>query len=107
MSDNVTDPVDPTDPAPDAPAADAPVSDAPAADAAETLEQKFEVTVSAYGAALKDTLVTLQAVIGNAPGLVSALEADIQGLVDETKDKVTAFIEGIADDVESLIATGG
>jgi len=93
MSDNVNDPAEGTD--------------SQATDASETVSQSVATTVAAYGAALKDTLTTLKTIIANAPSLESIIDTDIQGLVDDTKDKIEGFVEYIADDVENLISSGG
>lgn len=97
-SDTPIDPAETTDPAPVDPA---PV-DAPAP---ETIEQSFELTVSAYGTALKDTLATLETIASQAPGFVTEIEGEIQDLVESTKTKISEFVSSIVADVESLIST--
>jgi hypothetical protein len=93
MSDSSTEPTDPTtDPVP--------------TPEPETIAQSFETTVSAYGAALKDTLATLETVAAQAPGVLTTLETDVQDLVTGTKGKISSFVASISADIASLIASG-
>lgn len=108
MSDTENTPVEDPAPVADTPPteADTPPSETETP-VPETVVQSVETTVAAYATALSDTIATLKTIIANAPTLETIVEADIQGLVDYTKDKAETFIEDIAAEVENLVTVGG